>query len=478
MIRATHRSGLPDRKQHKGDPMRDAIIVGGGIAGMSAAWRLRHSDIIALEAGNRIGGRLRSERRGKYWLNWGGHVFGGEGSYADKLLKEVGVDALDLPGSFSALSFKGKTLNGGNVNLYPFKLPLSWGTRWEIVKAGLKVMKAVKAYGRVNKPRKGEDYRVRQQRIYDFMADKTFAEFTGPLSPDADAFFRPTVSRSSGDPEEISAGAGVGYFLLVWDKGAGLARNIVGGAATLPQAIGDKLGDKLKMGAEVLQVVQHNDHVEVTWRQDGKEHTEKARYCVMTTPATITHRVTKGLHPVVYDALGKIKYGHYVSAAFLTNETGRHAWDDVYAYCTPQRSFNIAFNMSNLVRSMEGGERAPGSSFMVFSPATLARNLINLPDEKILEIYRKDLEEVFPGFGNIVVEQSVQKFHDGLAYCFPGRNKVQPMLMRAPNRIYLAGDYLGSWYTETAIQTGLLAGEDINSKLYTDKLLPDNGFSY
>ena len=340
--------------------MRDAIVIGGGIAGMSAAWRLRDTDVIVLEASNRIGGRLRSERRGRYWLNWGGHVFGGTGSYAEKLLLEVGVDALDLSGSFSALSFKGKTLNGGNVNLYPFKLPISWGTRWEIVKAGLKVMRAVKAYGKVNKPRKGEDYRVRQQRIYDFMADKTFSEFTGPLSPEADAFFRPTVSRSSGDPEEISAGAGVGYFLLVWDKKAGLARNIVGGAATLPQAIAYKLGDKVKMGAEVIQVVQHPDHVEVTYKQDGKERTEKARYCVMTTPATITHRVTKGLDPVVHDALGKIKYGHYVSAAFLTNETGRHSWDDVYAYCTPQRSFNIAFNMSNLVRSIEAGERAPG----------------------------------------------------------------------------------------------------------------------
>ena len=52
------------------------------------------------------------------------------------------------------------------------------------------------------------------------------------------------------------------------------------------------------------------------------------------------------------------------------------------------------------------------------------------------------------------------------------------LLMRTPRRIYLAGDYLGSWYTETAIQTGLLAGEDINSKLYTDTLLPSNGFSY
>ena len=57
--------------------MRDAIVIGGGIAGMSAAWRLRHSDVLVLEGSNRIGGRLRSERRGAYWLNWGGHVFGG-----------------------------------------------------------------------------------------------------------------------------------------------------------------------------------------------------------------------------------------------------------------------------------------------------------------------------------------------------------------------------------------------------------------
>ena len=126
---------------------------------------------------------------------------GGEGSFADKLLKEVGVDALNLQGSFAALAYKGKVLNDGNVNFYPFRLPISWSARWEIVKAGIKVMRAVNAYGKVNKPRKGEDYRVRQQRIYDFMADKTFSEFTGPLSEEADAFFRPTVSRSSGDPK-------------------------------------------------------------------------------------------------------------------------------------------------------------------------------------------------------------------------------------------------------------------------------------
>ncbi|MFQ9868966.1 MAG: FAD-dependent oxidoreductase [Bilophila wadsworthia] len=279
--------------------------------------------------------------------------------------------------------------------------------------------------------------------------------------------FRPTVSRSSGDPEEISAGAGVGYFLLVWDKSSGLARNIVGGAATLPQAIAHTLGDKVKLGAEVLEVIQHRDHVEVTYKSDGKEATEQARHAAITTPAAITHRITKPRSPV-HDALGKIQYGHYVSGAFLTNETGRRPWDSVYAYCTPQRSFNIAFNMSNLVRTMES-ERQPGSSFMVFSPAKLARDLINLPDEKVLEIYRKDLEEVFPGLARRGAERP--KFHLGSPTASRAQ-QLQPLLMRTPRRIYLAGDYLGSWYTETAIQTGLLAGEDINSKLYTDTCCP------
>ncbi|MFR4120506.1 MAG: FAD-dependent oxidoreductase, partial [Bilophila wadsworthia] len=81
----------------------------------------------------------------------------------------------------------------------------------------------------------------------------------------------------------------------------------MGGAATLPQAIAHTLGDKVKLGAEVLEVIQHRDHVEVTYKSDGKEVTEQARYAVITTPAAITHRITKNLDPLVHDALGKIQ---------------------------------------------------------------------------------------------------------------------------------------------------------------------------
>ena len=95
--------------------MKDAVIVGGGLAGLSAAWRLRHWDTVVLESGSRVGGRIRSERRGDYWLNWGGHVFAGAGSSTDALLNEVGVMAVQIPGSLQALSMNGKFIKKGHI---------------------------------------------------------------------------------------------------------------------------------------------------------------------------------------------------------------------------------------------------------------------------------------------------------------------------------------------------------------------------
>ena len=67
---------------------RDVVIVGGGIAGLSAAWRLRHRDVLLLEAGDRLGGRMRSDPCGDYWLNYGAHLFPAPGSLVDRMARE------------------------------------------------------------------------------------------------------------------------------------------------------------------------------------------------------------------------------------------------------------------------------------------------------------------------------------------------------------------------------------------------------
>ena len=450
--------------------VRDVIVVGGGLAGLTAAWRLRHRDVLLLEKEHRVGGRIRSERRGPYWLNWGAHVYGGPNSATGELLRAVGVESVPIPGTLTGLAMNGKLLLEGRVESFPFRMPMSWRARLALIRAGLKVKRALKEYERVVARRPGEHYWTQQQRVYNFMNDLTFTDFVGKLPPDADALFRPTVSRSAGDPEQVAAGAGVGYFNLVWSKndgGEGLTRNILGGPSTLTETIAAILGERVQRGAEVQEVVQTNrNSVIVRYVQNGEFREEEARYAILATPAPITRKIAVDLDPEVGEALDKIVYGPYVSAAFLTNETEPQVWDKAYAIATPKRSFNVAFNMSNVIRGLEPF-RQQGSSFMVFSPATLARRLIDKSDKEILETYLQDLEDIFPGFGSLVVEAHVQRWPLGLAYCFPGRGKIQKYLVRPSGRLYLAGDYLGTFYTETAIRTGTIAAVDILSLLGT-----------
>lgn len=74
------------------------MIIGGGLAGLTAAWRLRDRDVLLLESDEtRVGGRVHSERRGDYVLNWGGHMYAGAGSSTSELLAETGTAAVPIP---------------------------------------------------------------------------------------------------------------------------------------------------------------------------------------------------------------------------------------------------------------------------------------------------------------------------------------------------------------------------------------------
>ena len=122
----------------------DAIVVGGGIAGLASAWGLRHRDVLVLEADTRLGGRICSEPRGTYWLNWGAHVFAGPESATGRLMQELGVRAEPVPGELAALAMNGRLLTDGRVETYPFRVPMAWSDRAAVLRAGLTVRRAVR----------------------------------------------------------------------------------------------------------------------------------------------------------------------------------------------------------------------------------------------------------------------------------------------------------------------------------------------
>ena len=84
-------------------------------------------------------------------------------------------------------------------------------------------------------------------------------------------YLRATLNRSSGEPEELAAGYGIGYFHLVWNRSAGLSRNILGGPGKLVEALASGLEGRIRLGAEVTQVVADRDGVLVHYREGGVE---------------------------------------------------------------------------------------------------------------------------------------------------------------------------------------------------------------
>ena len=118
---------------------REAVVVGGGIAGLAAAWRLRHRDVVVLEAADRLGGRLRSEPRGEYWMNYGAHLFPGNGMLVDAMVRDCGLETVPVTGSMLGLAVGSTLLNHGRVETYPFRLPLPMRDRVAFARAGVRV---------------------------------------------------------------------------------------------------------------------------------------------------------------------------------------------------------------------------------------------------------------------------------------------------------------------------------------------------
>ena len=434
-------------------------MVGGGIAGLSAAWELRDRDVLVLEAEHRAGGRLMSEPRGRYWLNFGGHVLAGEDSATGRLLTATGVDAAPVPGVLTALALNGRVLAGGRVETYPLRLPLTRPERVALIRAGARVRRAVLGYGRMSRRRTGESEADRRARVLAYRDDRSFADFLGPVPAEVDAIFRPTIQRSSGEPEQVSAGYGIGYFQLVWDRKGGLTRNVLGGSARLPGAIADALAGRVRTGARVERVIAEAHGVTV---ECGGEPI-RARFAVVATPAFTAREILEGIPAETSEALGRVAYGPYVVGALLTDEPGPMPYDGIYALATPKTSFNMLFNTANVTRGPGG--REPGGTLMVYSAASLAEALADCDDEEVARIYADGVARIFPAVAGHIREVKIQRWPHGLPHPRPGRHLLQPALERPLGNVFLAGDYLGTTYVDTAVTTGTAAAHEIRRRL-------------
>ena len=430
---------------------RDVVIIGGGIAGLAAAWRLRHRDVLLLEAGDRLGGRMRSDARGEYWLNYGAHLFPGPGSLVDGMARECGLDTVPVTGSMMGLAVGTRQLSHGRVESYPFRLPLSVRDRIAFARAGVKIQLAVARYHR------------REQR-HEFEDDRTFGEFLGPLPPAVRDIFACAAHRATAELDELSAGCGIGLFALVWGgKGSLIARNLLGGSGSLPAAMGRELGERARTGCRARAI--RADGADLIVHHDGGEI--GARQVIVAAPAPHAAPLVATVAERAAAALSQLTYGAFLTVAVETRETTAMPYDDVYAMATPGRVFDMFTNQAHALR--RDGPRRPGGSLMLFAGGHGATALMRESDELIVERFLEDLHQLHPDTRDVIAGATVHRWELGNVYARPGRRRLQPALegaLGAHENLHLAGDYFAELGNiEAAARTGLAAARRVETRI-------------
>jgi protoporphyrinogen/coproporphyrinogen III oxidase len=266
--------------------MAEVIVVGGGPSGLAAAFRLQQAGhrVRVLEAGERAGSTLRTERRDGFLIDRGAFFIPTTHRSLLQLADDAGISGAIRPGGdvFAAVrdgrlhrldtahlakSFKDTTLISGRAKLAAAKLaPEVW------------------------RARSATSERIAETGRYDYESLATWARRT--QHPEVAKYVIEAAVRSmyAAEAEDLSRVEFLGVIALFGGAKLVAFEGGMGEYGSRLAALCD-----VTLGAHVSAVEQTADGARVTWGGAGGERSEEVAGAIVAVPARVATRLVPGL---------------------------------------------------------------------------------------------------------------------------------------------------------------------------------------
>ncbi|MCP3857922.1 MAG: FAD-dependent oxidoreductase [Actinomycetia bacterium] len=434
----------------------DAVIIGGGLSGLTTAYLLRNKNVLLLEKEDRFGGRVKSEQIAEMTNNVGTQFFSDEGGFITRLMDELDIERTrhkprDVPYAFFV---EGeyyptlKSLMGWRMHLDRLKL---------IALAAPRFLAFLKPESH---PKRQKFVAQNIVGLYDKLRPQTKALVTSYMR-----------GACLAKPERTSAGIGSGLMLGVFFMGE--ASWITGGFQQATDRMAAELGDSARYGVEVTGVENIDGLVRVTYVEDGEEHAATARGAAVTAPAMVVPRIVAGLPEERSKAFERVKYGPLVMVSLIFEP--KVPWDRFFALGSDDTVFQIVVDQTFDTPADNPDNPVVCNCIIAQYPDETAdiERLTATPDVEIARMALDDLARVVPG-----AERAREFLRDTTVTRWPiGEIELSPeyyteLLPHIPEplgNIHFAGDYTHPMsFVDGAVLSAVTAARALGSDQVTD----------
>ncbi|MGQ0698406.1 MAG: protoporphyrinogen/coproporphyrinogen oxidase [Panacagrimonas sp.] len=427
-----------------------ALVVGGGPAGASAAFRLQRAGVQVrmIERDARIGGRTRTEHIDGYIVDIGAGLLPGTYQAVYRLMQDAGLaNQLAPMTSPTAVIRDGRLhyleLSNALRSMLGTQL-LGLNSKLHFAAIGLKALGMWKTLG------------------FDSLAGAAPYD-TETLSDYAERSLTPELYEYLVNPTEKmlytisgSEASVVDFFWCVKNLLHPKAYCVKGGMDCVVTEVSRNF--EVATETEALGVTEVGNQVEVRLRDKlGRETTESVDFCVIATPARDAPKIDRGLSQASRQYLEALEYSTLTDLHLrLRERPDEKAVLIMVPDATDPDLAGIVFEHNKGVDRAPVGKGAISAYFM----HRWARQVYALPDEEIYRRGMAKIERVLPRIGKLVEGYLVQRWDYAATVSSPGHYKklagfVEGLNMR--RRVQLAGDYFSLACVNSAVTSGEIA---------------------